>query len=135
MVFTKRNNFQKIRSPWILVIFAQKLGGIYSKLRRTEKIFLRKIFAGGRLIFAKIRENAYVQIKSLYLIKMNFLMQTKVFNEEQLMPRNIGCVGSKIKTIDFSKSGTIQKNSCFCGFFHFPSNKKIYAVAIFWNFV
>ena len=131
LFFPKRYYFQKIHSPWILVIFTQNLDGRYSKHHRTEKIYFQKICAGGRRTFEFFRENSHGQTKSLYLIKTSFLILTKVFNEEQLMLWNICRMETEIEITDFSKSANIWKNSCFGGFFHFTWNKKISIIWIF----
>ena len=44
---------------------------------------------------------------------------------------NICRMETKIKTMDFSKSCTTWKNSCFGGFFHSTLNKKISIVSFF----
>ena len=79
---SSRNNFQKIRSPWILVVFAQKLDGRHSKYHRAEKQFFKKISQGDGVFshsFAKIlfsMKSCLFEVKRIFLDKSHMSWKT-----------------------------------------------------------
>ena len=81
-----------------------------------NRIYFPEILCRDTAYFRFFHENSHSQIKSLYLIEINFLVLTKVINEEHPMLWSICRVETKIEDGDcFNYS--VWKNSFFEGFF------------------
>ena len=88
LFFTKEIIFKKLFSMNSCCFHTKFVWKILQTPQNRRDIF-QNICVVGWCIFNCFRENSHGQTKSLYLIKTNFLILTKVFNEEQLMLWNI----------------------------------------------